>query len=161
MSDDIPDPWRTAAERRGVSPTYRPLAQRAKVSHETVRRLIQGRPTSKATMRKVAEALGVDIEEIHAWRGESAPDYGREYEPDAAASLLTSEERELLNHLIRLLTRDRQEQEPDHDETANTRAGGSPALDATVSHSTTPPGPLGGSGSQPPAHGSGGRARRG
>src|SRR5690625_3090554 len=129
MSDDIPDPWRSAAERRGISPTYRPLAARAKVSHETVRRLIQGRTTSKATVHKVADALGVDVEKIHEWRREAAPDYGAMFEPDPSASLLTTEERAVINSLIRLLTEHRREREDEADGNAApiTRAGGSPA----------------------------------
>src|SRR5690625_5124500 len=132
MSDDIPDPWRSAAERKGISPTYRPLAARAKVSHETVRRLVQGRPTSERTIRKVADALGVDVEKIHEWRGEAPPDYGNAFEPDPSASLLTTEERAVINSLIRLLTASRDEQRKDGGERADssapkTSAGDEPA----------------------------------
>ena len=152
MSDYIPDPWRSAAERRGISPTYRPLASRAKVSHETVRRLIQGRPTTEATVAKVAEALGVDVEKIHEWRGEAPPDYGNAFEPDPSASLLTTEERAVINSLIRLLTEHRREREDEADGNAApiTRAGESPAVEGVRMRARTPSGPLPGSPSQEP-----------
>ena len=163
MSDYIPDPWRSAAERRGISPTYRPLATRAKVSHETVRRLIQGRPTTEATVAKVAEALGVDVEKIHEWRGEAPPDYGNAFEPDPSASLLTTEERAVINSLIRLLTEHRREhREDDGDGNAapSTQAGGSPAVEGVRMRARTPSGPLPGSPSQEPTRSPGRRVRR-
>lgn len=110
VSDDIPEPWKTAIERKGISPTYRPLAAAAGLSHETVRKVVQGRRTSNTSIRKVADLLGVPVETIHGWRGEAAPDYGREFVPDQSASLLTTEEREAVNNLIRLLVRSRDEQ---------------------------------------------------
>lgn len=132
MSDEIPDPWRSAAERRGISPTYRPLAARAGVSHETVRKIVQGRATSTRSIRKLADALGVDVEVVHAWRGEAPPDYGREFIPDESSWLLTTEEREAVNTLIRLITRDRSKPNEevgrdDRDAAPMKQAGGSPA----------------------------------
>src|SRR5690625_2592512 len=139
MRDDIPDPWRPAAERRGIPPTYRPLAARAKVSHETVRRLIQGRTTSETTVRKVADALGVDVEKIHEWRGEAPPDYGAKFDPDPSSVLLTTDERAVINSLIRLLTDGRENARKDGGEhesgsASMKRAGGSSAPRDVISN---------------------------
>lgn len=125
MSDEIPDPWRTAAERKGVRTSYRGFAAAADVSHETARKVILGRRTSSASIRKVADALGVDVELVHEWRGEAAPDYGREFVPDQAAWLLTTEEREAVNSIIRLLTRDRSDRKEvgSHGDSAATTQG--------------------------------------
>lgn len=150
MSEDIPDPWRSASERKGISPTYRPLAAAAGLSHETVRKVVQGRATSKRSMQKIADALGVTLEDIHAWRGEAPPDYGRDFEPDPVASLLTTEEREAVNGLIRLLTRSRSEQREEvvgnaEHPTPTRQAGQEPALgpgdvDLAASEIRTPDG---------------------
>lgn len=130
MSDNIPDPWRSAAERKGITPTYRPLGDRAGMAHETVRRVISGQSVNKKSVRKLADALGVDVETIHEWRRESPPDYGSMFEPDESSMLLTTEERAVINTLIRMLTDGRGEQrEDDGDGNAspNPRAGVSPA----------------------------------
>lgn len=106
MSERIPEPWLTAAERKGVG-TYRPLAAAAKLSHETARKVVLGLKTSDDSIRKVADALGIDVEQAYAWRDEQAPDYSRDFIPDERAPYLTHEEREAINKLIRLLTEGR------------------------------------------------------
>ena len=127
MSDYIPDPWRSQAERKGITPTYRPLGDRAGLAHETVRRVISGQSVSKHSIRKLADALGVDVETIHEWRHEAPPDYGAMFEPDPSSMLLTTEERAVINSLIRLLTEGRGEQQGEGEghvdsSAANTRA---------------------------------------
>jgi lambda repressor-like predicted transcriptional regulator len=85
MADDIPQPWRSALESRGLA-SYRRLGDRAGISHETARRLILGMRTSRSTVRAVADAMGVDVEEIHRLRGEPAPDTSSEWTPPPSAS---------------------------------------------------------------------------
>lgn len=150
MSDNIPDPWRSAAERRGIRPSYRPLGDRAGMAHETVRRVISGQSVSTRSVRKLADALGVDVEKIHEWRDEAGPDYGAMFEPDPSASLLTTEERAVINSLIRLLTEHRREREDKADGNATpiTRAGESPAVEGVRMRARIPSGPLLGSPSQ-------------
>src|SRR5690625_4130865 len=130
------------------------------MAHETVRRVISGQSVSVASVRKVADALGVDVEKIHEWRGEAPPDYGNAFEPDPSASLLTTEERAVINSLIRLLTASRDEQREDGGEHAqrsapNTPAGTRPALaDPIDDAGFESPDP-------PPAGGASSRGRRG
>lgn len=163
MSDNIPDPWRSAAERKGIKPSYRPLGDRAGMAHETVRRVISGQSVSVASVRKLADALGVDVEKIHEWRDEAGPDYGAMFEPDPSASLLTTEERAVINSLIRLLTEHRREQredESDGNPAPITRAGESPAIKGVRMRARTPSGPLPVSPSQEPTRSPGRQARR-
>lgn len=113
MSDYIPDPWKSAANAKGIRPSYRPLGDRAGLAHETVRRVISGQSVSKQSILKLADALGVDVEKIHEWRQEAVPDYGAEFQPDPSSSLLTTDERAVINSLIRMLTEGRGEDEGD------------------------------------------------
>src|SRR5690625_2595142 len=114
------------------------------MAHETVRRVISGQSVSVASVRKLADALGVDVEKIHEWRDEAGPDYGAMFEPDPSASLLTTEERAVINSLIRLLTEHRREhREDDGDGNAapSTQAGGSPAVEGSRMRARSPSGP--------------------
>ena len=113
VNESIPEPWLTACERKGIRPSLRPLAAAAGVAHETVRKIVQGRNSSRQSMQKVADALGVDIETIYEWRSESPPDFGRDFAADPTAALLTTDEREAINYLIRRITAGREDRPDD------------------------------------------------
>lgn len=107
MSDDIPEAWAVLLTQKGIKTSYRALAERAKVSHETVRHVVRGRPVKPSTVQKVADALGVDREVIYGLRGVTvAPNL---WEPPRASSLLSDSERDVLARLISVMTSGREE----------------------------------------------------
>jgi lambda repressor-like predicted transcriptional regulator len=98
---DMPARWATLLARRGITPSYRGLAAHAGISHEAVRRVIRGWSANRSSVQAVADALGVDIEEIYHLRDEEPP--APPWEPPASSALLTHEERETLSRLIALM----------------------------------------------------------
>lgn len=126
MSEDIPQAWRLPLERKGIKPSYRALGEKAGVAHETVRGVALGRKSKASTIRKIADAMGVDPEFVHELRGTVAPDV---WEPPPASSLLTREERDAIARLIVAVTKGR---ETDEHGSASERAGGSPAREEEV-----------------------------
>lgn len=109
VSNDIPQSWHPLLERKGIAASYRGLAARTDgLSHEAVRRVVRGWPVKPATIVRVADALGVDPEEVLRLRGEEPvlPDV---WEPPAVSQLLTQDERDALSRLVHLMVRDRVE----------------------------------------------------
>lgn len=79
------------------------LAEAAKTRTSTISHMMAGtRDTGADIVDRVAEALGVDRNEVGRWvgRARTAP---KPFEPHRDADLLTSEEQEAVNELIRLL----------------------------------------------------------
>lgn len=109
MSNDIPRSWHPYFERRGIPVSYRGLAARSGMSHEAVRRVIRGWSVKPASLRQIAEALGVDVEVVQELRGD-APDLTTPWEPPVASSFLSHDEREALSRLISLMTMNRAEE---------------------------------------------------
>ena len=110
-STDIPQAWAVLMERRGIAPSYRALAAKTGLSHEATRRVVRGWSVKRSSAQAVADALGVDIEEVFRLRGEVAP--LEPWEPPAISALLTHEERETLSRLVALLTAGRKESDGD------------------------------------------------
>ena len=101
MSDEMPERWRVLLERRGIRVSYRALSERTNVSHEAVRRVVRGWSVKRDSIQAVADALGVDPEVIYELRGETAE--VDPWDPPAAASLLSHEERDALSRIITLM----------------------------------------------------------
>lgn len=130
MSDDIPQAWHLHFERKGIPVSYRGLGAKAGISHEAARRVVRGWSVRDSSVRKVADALGVDREVVRALRLDS-PDLDV-WDPPASASLLSHDEREALSRLITLITQDRKESVGNEQHpAATTRARGSRAVEAT------------------------------
>lgn len=113
MRRSVPDPWATAMTDAGFTdpryndprPSMARLADRVGVHTSTITSMIFGeRATDQATLEAVAAALGVPASEVAGWLGRQDPN---PYAPPSAASLLTQEEREHVDWMIRRLTRDR------------------------------------------------------
>lgn len=67
---NLPEPWLTAAQQRGIRGSLRALSEKTNLSHETVRRLVHGiGDAENATVVKVAHLLGVDAATIREWSG--------------------------------------------------------------------------------------------
>jgi lambda repressor-like predicted transcriptional regulator len=116
-STDIPQAWAVLMERRGIAPSYRALAAKTGLSHEAARRVVRGWSVKRSSAQAVADALGVDIEEVFRLRGEVAP--LEPWEPPATSALLTHEERETLSRLVALLTAGRKESDGDDTDAAS------------------------------------------
>lgn len=101
--EQLSEPWSTAAEKAGVRQTYRGIAERAGISHVTVRRLVVEGRTSQATVTKVADALGVDEATIYGWAGVDLSEWGP-WIPPREAHKLNPRARAALEELIRAIT---------------------------------------------------------
>lgn len=109
MSDELPAAWRVHTDRKGIS-SYRRLGVAAGIAHETARRVVRGASVKPVSVQAVADALGVDVEEVYALRDETTPDFSQEWKPPASSRSLTHEEREALSRLIALMTAGRDEE---------------------------------------------------
>ena len=126
MSNDIPAAWHPHLERKGIPVSYRGLASRADVSHEAVRRVVRGWSVKESTIGRVAGALSLDPEVIHELRGDN-PDRPVAWEPPAASSLLSHDEREALSRLITLITQGRPKEQTGNDNATPTKTAASAA----------------------------------
>lgn len=105
--DELPEPWRTAAERAGVRQSLRGLAEEAGVGHPTVKRLITGDRTSPKTVMAVAGALRVDEGTVRSWANIEPP-VGEPWAPPEASRLLSPRARAALTELILAITDERE-----------------------------------------------------
>lgn len=83
--EDLPEPWRMAAERAGIRQSLRGIAEAAGVGHPTVGRLIEGGSTSPS-ISLVASVLRVTEEQVREWAGAKTP-AGEPWEPPEASRL--------------------------------------------------------------------------
>lgn len=101
--EPLPDEWRRAAEQKGVRASIRGIAERAQLSPETVRRLINGAGTSVATVQAVANLLfDGDANRVWELHGSGIVDHGAFDLPDVAV-LLDSDQREAVMAVIRAM----------------------------------------------------------
>lgn len=100
--EQLPEPWRTAAEQAGIRQTFRGIGDEAKLSHVTVRRLIAEGRTSPATIAKVADALKVDESTVHEWAGVEVSEWGV-WIPPRDAHKMPPRARAAVEELIRVL----------------------------------------------------------
>lgn len=102
--NEIPEPWRTAAEQAGIRQTLRGIAEAADISHVTLRRLIVEGRTSPRTVGAVAEALGVSRATVYEWAGHE-PDLEL-WEPPFEAHKLSPRAKAALTELILAITQE-------------------------------------------------------
>lgn len=100
---EMPEPWRTAAERAGVRQTYRGIGEAAGLSHVTVRRLIAQGRTTPATISAVADALRVSEATVTAWADVETSEWGP-WVPPRESHRLNPRARQALEELIRAVT---------------------------------------------------------
>lgn len=100
---ELAEPWSTAAEQAGVRQTYRGIGDAAGVSHVTVRRLIAEGRTTPSTIRKVADALRVEIAMVYKWANISTSEWGP-WDPPMQAHQLNPRARAALEELILAVT---------------------------------------------------------
>lgn len=85
-------------------PNISALARRAGVAVETARRVVHGKGVADAdTVAALAKVLGDDVASWLAWRTDKL----EEWTPPSESRLLTREEREVLDRLVRLIVLDR------------------------------------------------------
>lgn len=102
---DLREPWRTAAEQAGVRQSLRGIAERADLSHATVRRLINEGRTSAATVAAVSAALGVDEGTVLRWAEVEVSDLGP-WVPPMESHKLGPRARAALAELILAITQE-------------------------------------------------------
>lgn len=113
MSTDIPEPWASVMVAADLvdprysdpRPSMRRLADEAGTTTSTISAMIHGtRDTSGAIIQRVAVALkmGRQAEQVSQWVG-LARSQPRPFQAHRDADLLTAEEQEAVNELIRLL----------------------------------------------------------
>jgi transcriptional regulator with XRE-family HTH domain len=111
VSTEVTEPWASAmvaaklVDPRNGRASMRALAERAGTTTSTISKMIAGtRVTSNEVVERVADALGMSerVGEVMSWvdrvRSEAKP-----FSPHPDANLLTSEEQEAINEMIRLL----------------------------------------------------------
>lgn len=101
--DELPEPWRTALERKGIS-SKRGLATKAGVSPQTAKRLIDGigKPSAE-TVAAVADAVfGGDRTLVWGLAGQNRQDYGP-WELPPEASQLDPEQRAAVLAVVRAM----------------------------------------------------------
>lgn len=115
VSRQVPEPWASAMERarlvdpRNGRPSMSALAQEVGTHTSTISAMMAGtRKTNTSLVAKVAVALRMEdrVDEVFAWIGRQRTE-AEPFTPHPDADLLTSEERQAVNELIRLMTRDR------------------------------------------------------
>lgn len=140
MSDELPTAWRVHTDRKGIS-SYRRLGTAASISHETARRVVRGSKVRRDSVQAVADALGLDVEEVYALRNEVAPDFSQDWTPPASSASLTHEEREALSRLIALMTAGRRAGEEHAGGSAPTKAAAGAAAQSESPGSVVTPSP--------------------
>ena len=107
MTNEMPEPWRTAATRVGLN-SYRKLAAAAGLSHGTIQRAFTGQRKSvaPATIVGLSRALRLPEETISEYLGMGQQTI-QEYTPPEEASMLTRRERDAIDEIIRLLVASR------------------------------------------------------
>ena len=98
----LPPRWATLATRKGITASARGIADRADVATTTVTRLIFEGRSSRETIRKVADALGVDQQEVTQLAGIAIGDLGL-WDPPAESHKLDGPTRDALDRLIRAI----------------------------------------------------------
>lgn len=95
----LPEQWRQLAERRGLPQSASGIARAADLATTTVTRLVFDGITSPATIRAVAEVLGVSTDTITRMAGLSRGDIGP-WDPPVASHKLTARQRDAIERLI-------------------------------------------------------------
>ena len=98
---DIPDAWTTWAERKGIRPTLRGIAEASGLALSTLSRILNGGRTSDDKITTLAATLGVTRDDVYATLRLPAP--GDDWAPEHAR-WLTHDERAALEQLIRAIT---------------------------------------------------------
>lgn len=112
MRRDVPEPWATAMITAGITdprytdprPSMSQLAQRIGVHTSTVSSMVFGeRATDQATIEATARTLRLSASTVAEWvgRAEANP-----YTPPSTASLMTTDQRNLIDGIIRQFTRE-------------------------------------------------------
>lgn len=105
---ETPEPWKTLMERRGIG-SLRHLAREAGVSNPAVTRLVHGDGVSQdETIRRVADALGLDLPTMYAHVGMESPE-AEPYVPPAEANRLTARQRRAIDEMIRAIVAERED----------------------------------------------------
>lgn len=101
-AERLPEPWGTPLEVKGVT-TIRGLARAADIGPMAASRLIKGQGTSVETVNAVAKELfNGDRNRVWQLYGAGVKDHG-DFRPPAEASLLTPEQRDAVNRVIRAM----------------------------------------------------------
>ncbi|MDN5668745.1 MAG: helix-turn-helix domain-containing protein [Renibacterium salmoninarum] len=101
--NEITEPWKSAAERRGLN-SFNAIARASGAAVQTVIMVLSGkrRPTP-STAKKLAIAFGVPVSTIDEWSGLDASDVNKEYRPPKEAARLTARQRKAVDYMIMAL----------------------------------------------------------
>jgi hypothetical protein len=113
VSNEVPEPWASAMIAANLTdprytrpvPSRRKLAEAADTTTSTVSAMIAGtRDTNGSIVQRVAEALGMgdQADVVARWVG-LARTQAKPFVPHRDADLLTAEEQEAVNEIIRLM----------------------------------------------------------
>lgn len=108
---DIPQPWTLWAERKGIRPTLRGIAEASGLAVSTLSRVLNGGRTSDDKITTLAHTLGVSRDDVYATLRLPAP--GEDWTP-TTGRWLTDRERLALDELVRVITagRDQSVEDP-------------------------------------------------
>ncbi len=109
MSKEVIEPWAEPmvaaklVDRRNGKASMRALAEKAGTTTSTISAMIHGtRDTGADVLERVAVALDVPVDRITQWAGKVRTEV-KPFTPHRDANLLTAEEQQAVNELIRLL----------------------------------------------------------
>lgn len=92
---------------RNGKPSFNQLAQRVGISSSTVNAIVMRKQTPRpATIKKIADALGLDVRVVSEWVGQKRTERGP-YQPPAEADLLTDRQRKAVDEIIRAIVAER------------------------------------------------------
>jgi hypothetical protein len=100
VTQEMPEQWQQLAERKGIRPTIRGIAEAAGVTASTVSRLIFQARTSPGTVHAISTALGISTSDVLRYAGVPSGELGP-WDPPREAHMLTGKQRKALDDLIR------------------------------------------------------------
>lgn len=96
----MPEQWKQLAERKGIRPTIRGIAEAAGLTASTVSRLMFQARTSPGTVHAISETLGISTSDVLRFAGVPSGELGP-WDPPREAHMLTGKQRKAFDDLIR------------------------------------------------------------
>ena len=108
----LEEPWASAFRKAGLvapdsgEPSIQAMNRETKIHPSAISRIISGRTRKPRpqTVMKMAQALGVSFVEVSQWLGQTWANF-EPWTPPAEANMLTPRQRDLVEAMIRELTK--------------------------------------------------------